>query len=196
MKILKLSVIVAFLLWLSGCQLDYLDQFKKGIQTTNLSGQIELPGYTSQLSVITPVGQQNVANNGTLSIEGLKSDNFQALFAQSVASGKAVAIGLYDPVQKRVVVNDTSTVISVSFFHPYMIFSGYDQRKSYIEEIKKHPGFGDLLSKYNQNLAANPEKIFEVEENSEFFSENLNHDEGDLSDHGTEEPATGQPPCE
>ena len=169
MKTLKLSVIVAILFFVSGCELDYLDQFKKGIPTTNLTGQVELPGYTNQLSVITPVGQQNVANNGSLSIEGLKSDNFQALFAQSVASGKAVAIGLYDPVQKRVVVNDTSTVISVSFFHPYMIFSGYDQRKSYIEEIKKHPDFGDLLDKYNQNLTNNPDKIFEVEDNSEFF---------------------------
>jgi len=50
-----------------------------------------------------------------------------------------------------------------------MIFADYDQRKGYIEEIKKNAHFSELLGKYNDNLQNNPDKMFEVADNSEFF---------------------------
>lgn len=170
MKLKTIALLALVMLTASSCD-KIMDLFGKGdkIQTQDLSGQVDLGALAGNLDIITPVGMQSVANNANLNIKGLKSDNFQALFARAQSNGKALAIGLFDPVQKRMVVNDTSTVVSLSMFHPYMIFADYDQRKQYIEEVKKHPMFPELLSKYNDNLMNNPDKIFEITENSEFF---------------------------
>jgi len=105
---------------LNSCQLDYLDyldQLRKGVPTQQISGDVDLSAVTGQLNIISALGQQSVANKGSLDIKGLKSDNYQALFARD-NNGKMLAIGLFDPVQKRMVVNDTSTIVSMSLFHP------------------------------------------------------------------------------
>lgn len=123
----------------------------------------------SDLSIMSIVEIAEIDASGDFQILATKADKFQQLLVTSKITDNVIYIGLYNPETKKIIVNDTSTVLSFLLYNPHLFNSSQDQRLSYIRKVQQSSKFPEMLSLFKQGIQKDAEKIFDLESNPLFY---------------------------
>lgn len=123
----------------------------------------------SDLEILSFAGSSDFDDAGNFSLDATVPENFQQLMVVSKETENPVYVGLYDPVTRRVMVNDTSTVLAFMLANPHLLNTTYDQRLQYLNSAKKNQKFPQLITLFRQTVKNDAETVFDVESNPVFF---------------------------
>lgn len=137
------------------------------------TGQVVLPeGSTiaaGDLEVVSSSSTADVNADGSFSVQATKADQFQLLFFRSKTSKKLVVLGVFDPNKPTVVANDSSTVLAMILFNPYLMYSTQTDRQNYLEKAVTIQTFNELVQKLDQAYLTDAGKALDYESNPAIF---------------------------
>lgn len=123
------------------------------------SGTLSIPEQSTiqlnELEVTTFAESSDLDQNGNFSVEAPEADKYQILFFMSKISGNPIYLGLYDPLQRSVEANITSTALALTLFNPYLIYSDQVQRSEYLDAIQQNSKFSELLTELETAYQSN-----------------------------------------
>jgi hypothetical protein len=165
---LQYFLIVLIVISSSSCRKQD-DNFSPTVVSEKRSGKLTLTQGTSMkysdLSVLSYVEQTELDNFGSFKLNALGAEKYQQLYFISKETKNTIYIGLYDPRTKKIMANDTSTVLSLLLYNPHLLETTQAQRQTYIELTKKNSRFSKLLSYFNESMKNDPENVFDIEKN-------------------------------
>lgn len=172
--LLTVCVAVLMLLLLSSCSDDndeILGPSKEdpGLDRETRSGTLELPEDTTigfnGLEVVTFAGSSDVGEDGAFAVPSPKADNYQIIFFVSKSTRNPIYLGLYNPLNVQVQSNVSSTALCLALINPMLIYSDVSKRSVYLDAVREHNRFPDLLQMLYIAYADNAETALDYDTN-------------------------------
>ena len=171
-----LSALVSFLLMILivSCQREEFE-FNPKVNFETRTGQLSLVEGSSvdfsDLEVLSFAESSDFDDQGRFELKATEADKFQQLLVLSKNTRNVVYIGLYNPSNGKVTLNDTSTVLSLLLLNPHLLYSSHAQREKYIEIAKQNNRFPQLISIFRESVQSDPDMVFDLESNTIFYQE-------------------------
>lgn len=148
---------------------DYEGTTQATMNKENRTGTLKLiPGSllkATDLKVVTFSNTSDLEANGQFSVQANEAEKYQILFINGKVSKRPVYMGLYNPVTKKVMANDTSTALSLVLFNPYLVYTTQAQRTQYLEAVKKSSKFTELLNLLKDAHSNNANMVLDYDTN-------------------------------
>ncbi|MFP4548422.1 MAG: PKD domain-containing protein [Fidelibacterota bacterium] len=158
---------------LLGISEDNDDEKEVAIETEDKSGILIITDDANvdvkDFQVITLTNIDDLGENGEFEVKGNISDKIQILIFKKQSKNLPVYIGLFDPVTKKVTANDTTTALALTLLNPYLVYTTQTQRQQYIEAVRYHENFDDLLALLNQAYASDADNALNYEVNPRIY---------------------------
>jgi len=174
-KYLLFSVIISFLVFLiSSCKKNPItSDTPLSFTIQELGGTLEItPTATvnaEDLNVITLANAANVNQNGAFTVQSNNSIKYQILFFNSKTDLKPVYLGLYDPINAKMMANDTSTALSLTLFNPHLMYTDQINRSEYLNTVKQSDKFSQLLTVLNDAYKIDATKALDYDTNPKVY---------------------------
>jgi len=118
-----------------------------------------------ELQVITFAEGQDMKADGSFRVKANVANTFQLLMFTKKSTGAPIFIGIYDPTEKSVMADLTSTALALTLFNPYLILSDQTNRAAYLNAVKLQEKFAELKTALRNAYSENPDAALDFEKN-------------------------------
>ncbi|PLW95443.1 MAG: hypothetical protein C0593_14065 [Marinilabiliales bacterium] len=140
--------------------------------TISVSGQLTIPEDCFidplELDVISITDKQEVASDGTFTVEVLSTEKSQVLLFNT-SDGETIFMGVYNPDDGTVMADATSTALALTLFTDYLYMSEQADRNEYFVKIMENPKFNTLLESLGNSWANDPYHVLNYDYNVQTY---------------------------
>ena len=110
-----------------------------------------------------------ISGDGSFEIESVENLKYQIFMVTSKNSGEIIYYGISEPGTGEVLINDSTTALGLFLLNPYLFGSEQEQRKQYLDQVKKETKFPQLIEKIGLARDSNPDDPLNLDENPDIY---------------------------
>lgn len=146
------------------------DGGETSLPTVTVSGTVVLPagGSTvdeSDLRVVSPVAQADVAADGSFTVDVVDSDTYQWLLVVTQSGGDMVLIGLYEPGARSAVASTATTARALAAGVPHLIYTTHSMRSAFHTAAQSASSYTDLVANLDAAHLSDARDALDPDEN-------------------------------